>query len=112
MISKRPYRNSMIGYQAMKSLLSDNGRRFDPDVLKIFIQSMGIYPLGSVVLLSDSSIGSVIETNPESPLRPKVKILIDPKGVPVERASAEVIDLEVEKKIFIVKAVDPATLGS
>jgi hypothetical protein len=54
----------------------------------------------------------VIETNPESPLRPKVKILIDPKGVPVERASAEVIDLEVEKKIFIVKAVDPATLGS
>jgi HD-GYP domain-containing protein (c-di-GMP phosphodiesterase class II) len=112
MISKRPYRNSMIGYQAMKSLLSDNGRRFDPDVLKIFIQSMGIYPLGSIVLLSDSSIGSVIETNPESPLRPKVKILIDPKGVPVEGASAEVIDLEVEKKVFIVKAVDPATLGS
>lgn len=112
MISKRPYRNSMIGYQAMKSLLSDNGRRFDPDVLKIFIQSLGIYPLGSIVLLSDSSIGSVVETNAESPLRPKVKILIDQKGAPVEGGAGPVIDLEAEKKVFIVKAVDPATLQS
>jgi HD-GYP domain-containing protein (c-di-GMP phosphodiesterase class II) len=110
MISKRPYRNSMIGYHAMKSLLSDNGRRFDPDILKVFIQSMGIYPLGSIVLLSDSSIGSVIDTNTESPLRPKVKILVDKNGIPVEGNKGETVDLETEKKIFIVKAVDPKTL--
>ncbi|MFQ3619903.1 MAG: HD-GYP domain-containing protein [Spirochaetales bacterium] len=110
MISKRPYRNSMIGYQAMKSLLSDNGRRFDPDVLKVFIQSMGIYPLGSIVLLSDSSIGSVVETNSESPLRPKVKVLIDKQGVPLEGGSGAVLDLEADKSVFIVKAVDPTSL--
>ncbi|MFW6328862.1 MAG: HD-GYP domain-containing protein, partial [Alkalispirochaetaceae bacterium] len=31
MVSKRPYRDPMIGYTAMKNLLSDNGRRFDPE---------------------------------------------------------------------------------
>jgi HD-GYP domain-containing protein (c-di-GMP phosphodiesterase class II) len=33
MVSEKPYRNSMMGYQAMTNLLSDNSRRVDPDVL-------------------------------------------------------------------------------
>ncbi|MDR2245286.1 MAG: HD domain-containing protein [Treponema sp.] len=37
MVSEKPYRNSMIGYQALKNILSDNSRRFDPDVLKTFV---------------------------------------------------------------------------
>ena len=44
------------GYEAMKNLLSDNSRRFDPDILKAFIKVMGIYPIGSVVFLSNAAI--------------------------------------------------------
>ncbi len=107
MVSKRPYRNSMIGYAAMRAILSDNARRFDPAVLKIFIRTMGIYPIGSVVLLSNSCVGRVIETNPESPLRPQVKIMIDEAGKEFRKDEGEIVDLMHEKKVFIARAVDP-----
>jgi HD-GYP domain-containing protein (c-di-GMP phosphodiesterase class II) len=110
MISKRPYRSSMIGYTAMRSILSDNGRRFDPEILRIFIRCMGIYPLGSIVLLSTACIGRVVENNPDVPLRPKVKIMIAKDGSMLENDQGEVLDLNVEKKVFIVKAVDPKNI--
>jgi HD-GYP domain-containing protein (c-di-GMP phosphodiesterase class II) len=110
MISKRPYRDSMIGYIAMKTLLGDNGRRFDPDVLKTFIKCMGIYPIGSIILLNNACIGRVVGNNPEAPLRPRIKIMIDKNGNIVE--DGEYIDLNEEKnkQIFIAKAVDQKSL--
>lgn len=111
MVSKRPYRNSMIGYAAMRAILSDNARRFDPAVLKIFIRTMGIYPIGSVVLLSNSCVGRVIETNPESPLRPQVKIMIDDAGREFRKDEGEVLDLMHDKKVFIARAVDPKEMS-
>jgi HD-GYP domain-containing protein (c-di-GMP phosphodiesterase class II) len=107
MVSKRPYRNSMIGYAAMRAILSDNARRFDPAVLKIFIRTMGIYPIGSVVLMSNSCIGRVVETNPEAPLRPQIKVMIDATGTEYKKDEGDIIDLMHEKKIFIARAVDP-----
>ena len=47
----------MIGYSAMKNVLNDNGRHFDPKILKVFLESMGIYPIGSIVQLNNSAIG-------------------------------------------------------
>jgi HD-GYP domain-containing protein (c-di-GMP phosphodiesterase class II) len=111
MVSKRPYRNSMIGYTAMRNILSDNGRRFDPQVLKIFIRTMGIYPVGSVVLLNDSSIGRVVEVNQSAPLKPKVKIMIDEHGREHRDDQGAVVNLAEEKKLFIAKAVDPKELS-
>ncbi len=104
MVRERPYRNSMIGYNAMKEILNDNGRRFDPKVLKAFLKSMGIYPIGSIVQLNNSSIGKVVENHPEAPLRPKIELIIDEYGD--RYAEKEIIDLLTKKNLFIVKAVD------
>ncbi|MBN1837200.1 MAG: HD-GYP domain-containing protein, partial [Spirochaetales bacterium] len=71
MVSERPYRNATIAYSAMKSILSDNGKRFDPQVLKAFLESMGVFPIGSIVQLNDSSIGRVTANHPQAPLRPR-----------------------------------------
>jgi len=106
MISERPYRNSMIGYEAMKQILSDNSRRFDPEILKIFIRSMGIYPLGSLVLINDGSIGRVINVNKEAPLRPTVIILIDREGNEYKGDTGPQVNLLSEKKLFIARALD------
>lgn len=109
MVSERPYRNSMIGYSAMKSILSDNGRHFDPQVLKAFLESMGVFPIGSIVQLNNSSIGRVSENHPQAPLRPKIELLIDEFGTEIE--GKEVLDLLGKKNLFIVKAIDPKTIG-
>ena len=111
MVSEKPYRNSMIGYAAMKALLSDNSRRFDPNILKAFIKSMGIYPLGSTVLLNNAAIARVVETHPDAPLQPKIRILVDEFGNRYEGDHGELVDLLSEKSIFIARALDPRELG-
>jgi HD-GYP domain-containing protein (c-di-GMP phosphodiesterase class II) len=109
MINNRPHRNSMIGYIAMKNLLNDNGRQFDPKILKVFLESMGIYPIGSIVQLNNSAIGRVVQTHSEAPLRPAVELIIDEYGNKL--GEREVVDLLAKKGVFIVKAVDPKTLA-
>ncbi|MDR2618715.1 MAG: HD-GYP domain-containing protein [Treponema sp.] len=107
MVSKKPYRNSMMGYQAIKNLLSDNSRRFDPDVLKAFIQTMGIYPIGSIILLNNGALARVVEVQGTAPLRPKIRILIDEFGKVFKQDEGDIIDLLTEKSLFIARAVDP-----
>jgi HD-GYP domain-containing protein (c-di-GMP phosphodiesterase class II) len=109
MINNRPHRNSMIGYSAMKSVLNDNGSHFDPKILKVFLESMGIYPIGSIVQLNNSAIGRVVETHADAPLRPAVELIIDEYGN--KRGEREVVDLLTRKGTFIVKAVDPKSLA-
>lgn len=107
MVSQKPYRNSMMGYQAMKNLLSDNLRRFDSDVIKAFIQTLGIYPIGSIILLNNGALARVVEVQPSAPLRPQIRILIDEFGKVYKQDEGDLIDLLVEKNLFIAKAVDP-----
>jgi HD-GYP domain-containing protein (c-di-GMP phosphodiesterase class II) len=109
MINNRPHRNSMIGYSAMKNVLNDNGRHFDPKILKVFLESMGIYPIGSIVQLNNSAIGRVVETHTEAPLRPVVELIIDEYGNTL--GEREAVDLLIKKGAFIVKAVDPKSLA-
>ena len=109
MINERPDRDAVIGYSAMKTVLSDNGRHFDPRVLKAFLESMGIYPIGSVVQLNNSAIGRVTASHPEAPLRPVVELIADEYGN--QLGERETLDLLSKKGLFIVKAVDPRSLG-
>ena len=112
MVSKKPYRNSMMGYQAMKNLLSDNLRRFDPDVIKAFIQTMGIYPIGSIILLNNGALARVVEVQASAPLRPTIKILVDETGNIFKQDEGDTIELLVEKSLFIARAVDPKEAAS
>jgi HD-GYP domain-containing protein (c-di-GMP phosphodiesterase class II) len=104
MVSKKPYRNSMVGYEAMKNLLSDNQSRFDPAVLNAFVRIMGIHPVGSIVLLNNGSIGKVTEVRSEAPLRPKILILQDKEGK--KREKGEILDLLIEKTLFIARPLN------
>ena len=111
MVSKKPYRNSMIGYQAMKNLLSDNLRRFDPEVVKAFVRTMGIYPIGSFILLNNGAMARVVDVKATAPLRPTIRILINESGKVYKKDHGKVLDLISEKKLFISRAVDPKELA-
>jgi HD-GYP domain-containing protein (c-di-GMP phosphodiesterase class II) len=110
MINERPYREQMIGYDAIKNVISDNFKRFDPNVVKGFLRGMGIYPIGSIVLLSDSTIGRVVNTHGDAPLRPNIEILINGQGQKVQEKS--IIDLLERGDLFVVRAVDPRTIAA
>ena len=112
MVSKKPYRKSMLGYQAMKNLLSDNMRSFDPNIIRTFIQTMGIYPIGSIVLLNNGAIARVIKVMPLAALRPRIKILVDESGKVFNQDEGAEINLITEKGLFISKAVDPKEVSA
>lgn len=112
MVKERPHRNSMIAYTAMRQLLNDNSKRFDPEILKHFIRIVGIYPIGSFILLNNGSIGRVIKVNESAPLRPAVRLLIDKNGKKYEGDEEAVLDLVSEKDIFVARAIDPNAIGA
>jgi len=97
MVNLRAYRNPIIGYKAMKSILSDNGRHFDPKVLRALLMCIGIYPIGSLVLLNNSCIGMVIEHHETAPVRPKLQLLIDKWGDRIKETKE--IDLMSQNEI-------------
>lgn len=105
MVKERPYRTQMIGYDAIKTIIRDNFKSFDPDIIKAFLKGMGIYPIGSIVLLNNSIIGRVVETQSTAPLRPKIEVLINEKSK--KQKEPQIIDLLTEDDLFIVRAVDP-----
>jgi HD-GYP domain-containing protein (c-di-GMP phosphodiesterase class II) len=110
MVRDKPYRDSMIGYNAMRQILNDNSRRFDSNIVKVFLKGMGIYPLGSVVILNDGSISTVVRTHASVPLRPVVQILVDSGGNRHENGKGQVIDLLENTTLFIVRAINPQEL--
>jgi HD-GYP domain-containing protein (c-di-GMP phosphodiesterase class II) len=110
MVSEKPYRNSMLGYQAMKNLLADNSRRFAPDVLKTLITVMGIYPIGSIVLLNNGAIARVVNVRKDAPLRPRLAVLMDQSGAVFQQDQGEHLDLLLEKSLYIVRAINPDEL--
>jgi len=111
MVSPRPYRKSIVGYQANKNLLADNSRRFDPDILKVFILTMGVYPIGSIVGLNNGAVARISEVRSSTPLRPKVQVLMDEFKRMRHNEEATFIDLLTEKNLYIVKAIDRAELS-
>ena len=106
MVCERPWRNSMTGYEAMRSILSNNQRRFDPEIVKILIRAMGLYPPGSLVMLSDGSVGRVISSSQDVPLRPEVIILINSIGREYRGTTCPVVDLLNDRNLFITRGLD------
>jgi HD-GYP domain-containing protein (c-di-GMP phosphodiesterase class II) len=106
MVSPKPYRNSITGNQAIKNLLSDNSRRFDPVILKAFVLIMGFYPIGSIVRLNNGAVARITEVRAIAPLRPKVQIIVDQANNIYRNEQGEFFDLLTEKSLFISKAMD------
>lgn len=102
--SDRCYRKKWPTYKAVDFLIENSGTKFDTELVRIFIQRIAVYPNGSMVRLSNSSIGLVKEQNKYTPLRPIIRIIINENGKKVvpyivdlmEVLSLTVIESEVE----------------
>lgn len=110
MIRKRVYRDKMMSFEAMRTILAEGSTKFDPDILKAFIRMMSIYPVGSYVLLNTRAIAKVVSSDPISPFRPIVKVIYDEFGTKIEEG--EIIKLSEEQNLFIVKPIKEEELES
>ncbi len=95
----RPYRVAMTPYDAIKIVMSGVDTQFDPDILQYFIRRFSLYPNGSLVKLSDGSIGMVLRSNQQAVMRPIIKILRDKSGARLKNRLE--INLMDEKNLYI-----------
>jgi len=101
MTSDRSYKQAVSAKAAFNFVMSANETHFDPEVCKVLLSGMGIYPPGSVVELSDGTIGTVAASTEGNLLQPKIMVK-EPDG------TTRIIELhkEVHRKLFIKRALD------
>jgi HD-GYP domain-containing protein (c-di-GMP phosphodiesterase class II) len=89
MTSPRPYRPRPLTPPAALSLMvrDRTATGADPLLLRAFIHALGLYPVGSVVLLSTGELAVVCEppAGPSSLASPRVRIATDAEGRPLAR---------------------------
>jgi HD-GYP domain-containing protein (c-di-GMP phosphodiesterase class II) len=99
-------KTSLSPHQALSLMFSKQKQQFDLELLSLFIRCLGIYPPGTIVLLSNDTIGIVVAVNSENSLRPSI-LYYDPY---IPKEEALVFDMEDDPDISIVKSIHPAKL--
>jgi putative nucleotidyltransferase with HDIG domain len=98
--------------QAMALMVEKSGTEFHPLLLKIFINMLGGYPVGTLVLLDSGEMAIVVETNPEISFfrRPKVKLIVDRSGKKIDGETIDLAETDSQTGKYsrtIVKSLDP-----
>lgn len=115
--TKRVYRTKVFTRsEALGLMLEQAATEFNPVILKAFINLMGTFPIGSLVLLNTGEMAVVMDLNPDPKLvlRPAVKLITDPDG---NRIDGDVVDLAERDPATgrfartILKALNPADYG-
>ena len=98
MLHTRPYRSKHSPLETIKLVL--NGKSaFNSKIIKIIIEKIGIFPIGTRVRLNTKETGYVIKNNPRLPLRPLVEIRYDSYGKELKQVKN--IDLSENTMIAI-----------
>ena len=109
MTTLRSYRRPASPRQAISEMRQHAGASLHPEYLQRFIESLGPYPVGTMVRLDSNEVGLVTLVDPEEPERMQLKILFDKEGTPV--ADPETIDLHGGELKQIIAEVDPFLFG-
>jgi putative nucleotidyltransferase with HDIG domain len=97
----RVYRKKWSANQAVNYLIEFAETKFDIKLVSVFIKQIAIYPNGSMVRLSNQSIGIVKKQNRSTPLRPIIRIIKDEQGNEIEPYE---MDMMEELSVTIVES--------
>lgn len=73
----RPYSEAISPHEALQMLSNWSGTQFHADMVEQFIQSIGVFPVGSLVELSTGEVAVVVTHSKLKRLRPKVLVVAE-----------------------------------
>jgi len=106
------HRFPYVSEKILGLMMERRGKDFDPILVKVFINMIGVFPLGALVLLNTSEMGVVVQMQEDPAMidRPKVNLIYYREG---EYRKGESVDLTEkdegtgEYKRNIIKTLDP-----
>jgi putative nucleotidyltransferase with HDIG domain len=113
--SNRIFVSAISPHDAIRKLYDWSNIDFQAELVEQFIQMMGIYPVGTIVELSDARVGVVVAHHRAWRLRPKIMLILDKQKKPYSKF--DVIDLySIEKgddgnPLEITKSIEPGLYG-
>jgi HD-GYP domain-containing protein (c-di-GMP phosphodiesterase class II) len=112
MTSSRVYRREpMSPSKVLNMMFSKSGKAFDAVLLKLFVNCVGIIPIGSLVMLETNELAVVLKPaiDKANAERPFVKVITDPQGDPVDQGREIDLTEKVETGDFchnIIRLID------
>jgi len=97
MTSARVYnRTPFPPEKALKFMLNKSGKAFDPVLIKVFVNTVGIFPVGTLVQLDTGEVAVVARTHddPTQGDRPVVRMIADAEG----RSLDDPVDIPLDER--------------
>jgi putative nucleotidyltransferase with HDIG domain len=113
--SDRPFQSATSPHDAVRKLYDWSNIDFQAELVEQFIQLVGVYPVGTIVELSDERVGIVVANHRALRLRPKIMLILDKNKKPFSKFN--VIDMhaietgEDGNPLNILKSIDPGLYG-
>ncbi|HET6515877.1 MAG TPA: HD domain-containing phosphohydrolase [Thermodesulfovibrionales bacterium] len=110
MTSSRVYsRIPLAPDKALSVMMERAGTQLDPLLFKFFVNMIGVFPIGTLVLLDTKELGLVDGGNTMFPERPRVRIILDSKGTKIDSSVVDLREKDGQGKYLrrIVKTMDP-----
>jgi HD-GYP domain-containing protein (c-di-GMP phosphodiesterase class II) len=115
MTSVRPYAAALSTYDALREIQRTSATRFNAAMMEQFIQAIGVFPIGSLVELSNGEVAAVTGHNPIRRLEPRVLVLTLPDksaiSAPFERDLLYRPSDAAGKTIYILRGLPIGAYG-
>jgi HD-GYP domain-containing protein (c-di-GMP phosphodiesterase class II) len=108
MTSRRSYSAARVEDDAMLNIVQGSGTAFDPELVRLFVSMMGIYPPRSVVRLSTGAVAIVLAANPADAARPVIRLIAAPDG---QLVPPEDVVLQDSPELGVTACLDPQLLN-
>lgn len=109
---KRPYAQPVSPHDALQMLSNWSGTQFQADMVEHFIQSIGVFPVGSLVELSTGEVAVIVTHNKQKRLRPKVLIVSEPDKTPRKHPSVKDLIYDVsDNPVYIRRGLPSNAYG-
>ena len=99
----RPYRDRFHHFYAIKEIIRTCKVSFQRKHLKALLNTVSIFPLSTLVRLNSNAIGRVIQTFPDRPMRPRLRIEFDSQGRKV--LTERIVHLPDNPLLYIVDSI-------
>lgn len=83
MIRPKLYREAFVAQDALRSIFLERGATVDPELIRIFIKEVGIFPPGGFVRLQNGEV-AVIRARGKTVNAPVTVSVLDPDGMPMQ----------------------------